>query len=173
MYAFSAAIGTRVLRAEGAVLLAPPPGPAALLVRAGYAALTVGGPERIPRVVTLDYDVGGAAAVAGFASPRAEVRLSLDGRPAGLDQADVSGRFGVLASNAPLAPGSRRLQVEANGVRAELTAQVSPAAPLAGAPFRAIREAGAWRVDWAPSGGGVQTTLVFDEPAASTPGGRR
>lgn len=168
MYALAGQVGARVLRAEGAVLLAPPPGPPALMVRAGYAALALGAVERSPRVVALDYDAGGAAAVAGFAAPRAEVRLSLDGRPAGIDQADASGRFAVLAASAPLAPGPRRVQVEANGARAEVAAVVSPPRPLQ-APFRAMREEGAWRVDWAPAGGGVQTTLVFDLPAGAAP----
>ena len=168
MYALAAQVGARVLRAEGAVLLAPSPGPPVLVVRAGYAALALGPSEPSPRVVALDYDAGGAAAVAGFTAPRAEVRLSLDGRPAGIDQADANGRFAVLAASAPLNPGPRCLQVEANGSRAEVVAVVSPPGPLQG-PFRAVREAGAWRVDWAPAGGGVQTTLVFDQPVDKAP----
>lgn len=169
MYALSARIGERVIRAEGAVLALPQPGPPAVLARAGVAALPLEGPSPRLHITTLDYDAGGGAAVGGVGPARARVRLSIDGMEAGLDQADARGRFAVLGANRPLEEGARRLVVEVTGGRAEALAQVSPAAPLGQAAFRAVRQDGGWRVDWARSGGGVQTTLVFDLPAGTAP----
>jgi hypothetical protein len=34
---------------------------------------------------------------------------------------------------------------------------------LAGAYYRASRIEGAWRIDWATPGGGVQSTILFDQ----------
>ena len=162
MYALSARIGERVVRGEGALLALPAPGPPAMLARAGFAALPLGGPSPGLRIMALDYDAGGGAAVAGIGPARARVRLSIDGMQAGLDQADAQGRFAVLGANAPLENGNRRLKVEIEGGQTEVDAAVTHPAPLGGKAFRAVRQAGGWRVDWARSGGGVQTTLVFD-----------
>ena len=167
MFSVSAEAGDETVRAEGALLVLPLPASPALLVRAGFAALVLG-PTPAPKaagIVALDYDGGGGAAVAGFASPGAQVRVSLDGQPAGLDQANAKGRFAVMAPNRRLAAGRRRIEIEAQGAPPiGVEAEVSPPAPLS-APYRAVRQAGAWRVDWAPPGGGVQTTLVFDGAA--------
>jgi hypothetical protein len=98
------------------------------------------------------------------------VRLRIDGVAAGLDQADARGRFAVIGASRPLEPGQRRLRVEmGGGGQAEVVAQVSPVAPLAGSAFRAVRQDGGWRVDWARAGGGVQSTFVFDiQPEAAS-----
>ncbi|HTI68239.1 MAG TPA: hypothetical protein VL460_11900 [Caulobacteraceae bacterium] len=169
MYALSARIGERVVRAEGAVLALPLPGPPALLARAGVAALPLEGPSRGLSLTALDYDEGGGAAVAGVSPAGARVRLSIDGIQAGLDQADARGRFAVLGASRPLEPGQRRLRVEMDGAApAQAAVMVSRAAPLGRAAFRAERQAGGWRVDWARAGGGVQTTLVFDVAGAGS-----
>lgn len=162
MYALSAQIRERVVRAQGAVLALPPPGPPAVVARAGFAALPLEGPSPSLRITALDYDAGGGAAVAGVGPAGARVQLSIDGIQAGLDQADARGRFAVLGANRPLERGNRRLQVAIRGAQAEVEAAVSPAAPLGAAAFRAVRQTGGWRVDWARAGGGLQTTLVFD-----------
>jgi hypothetical protein len=171
MFALSAAVGDRVVRAEGAVLALPPSGPAAVLARAGTGVVPLDGPSRQLRVTALDYDEGGGAAVAGTSPPGARVRLSIDGAQDGFDQADAQGRFAVVGAARPLTPGSRRLLVEMDGAApAALVASVSPAAPLGKTAFRAVRQEGAWRIDWARAGGGVQTTVVFDTPIADRAG---
>lgn len=167
MFAFSAIGGGRTVRAEGAVVTLPAPATPALLARAGFGVLGLGQGAGAPVILAVDHDQSGGAAVSGLAAPNASVRLSLDGMPAGLAQADARGRFAVLAANRTLEPGRRRIEVETEAGRAQVTVASTIAAPLSGAPFRASRMDGGWRIDWAPPGGGVQTTLVFD--AAETP----
>jgi len=41
---------------------------------------------------------------------------------------------------------------------------VSAPAPISGLPFHATRLAGSWRIDWLTPGGGVQCTIILDEP---------
>ena len=166
MFALSANLDGRTIRAEGAVLILPEPGPPALLVRAGFAAAPLGAAARTPSVTALDYDRGGGAAVAGLARPMARVRLSIDGMAAGVAQADEDGRFAVLAANRPLSPGRRRLQIDTDAGQAEVQVEVSQPVPLGEAVYRASRLEGGWRIDWVPAGGGVQTTVVFDQAAA-------
>jgi len=167
MYAFSAQEQDRVVRGEGALLVTPSPGPSALLLRPGFGALSPGGAEDQPRMVAVDYDASGGAAVAGLARPGAAVRLSVDDAPAGLAQADALGRFAVVAANRTLGPGPHRIQVETEQGRSQVVIDVSPAAALGASAYRATRRGGGWRIDWAPPGGGVQTSLVFDAEAAS------
>ena len=162
MFAVSADAGGETVRAEGALLVLPAPGPPGLLARAGSAAQVLGAAPKAARVVALDYDGEGGAAVAGFAPPGGQIRLSLDGQPAGVDQANAKGRFAVMAPNRRLPAGQRRIEIEVQGAPpASVEAEVSPPQPLS-APYRATRQNGAWRIDWRPPGGGVQTTLVFD-----------
>jgi hypothetical protein len=161
MFAFSAQAGPRIVRGEGAVLLPPAPAPAALLLRPGFGAFSLGPASDVPVIVAIDYDASGGAAVAGLAPPSTPVRLSLDGDPAGVGQTDAQGRFAVIAANRTLAPGARVVEVETAAGPAEVRINVSPAAPLNGTPYRATAQATGWRIDWAPPGGGVQTTLVF------------
>ena len=163
MFAFSALAGDRVVRGEGAVLLSPGPAPPALLLRSGFGALSVGLAPGGPLIVAVDYDASGGTAVAGMAPANAPIRLSLDGVFAAPAQSDGQGRFAVMAVNRTLAPGARSVEVETASGRAEVRIMMSPPAPLS-APYRATREGKAWRIDWAPPGGGVQTSLVFDMP---------
>lgn len=167
MYALSARLGDRTIRAEGAVMVLPPPGPPLLMARAGFAALPLEGPAQRLQITALDYDSGGGAAVAGVGPARARVRLTIDGVEAGLDQADAKGRFAVIGANRPLEPGLRTLRVEAGGGgAAEIKVQVRAVQPLGDAAFRAERQDGGWRLDWARAGGGVQSTFVFDDTSA-------
>jgi len=164
LFAFSAQTGDRILRGEGAVLLPPGPAPPALLLRPGFGALSVGLAPGGPLIVAVDYDASGGTAVAGMAPANAPVRLSLDGVFAAPAQSDGQGRFAVMAVNRTLAPGARIVEVETTSGKAEERIMMSPAAPLNGAAYRATRQGNAWRIDWTPSGGGVQTSLVFDAP---------
>lgn len=168
MFAFSAVAGDRTLRGEGAVLLTPAPGPAALLLRAGFGALALGQAEPSPRIVAIDYDANGGAAVAGLADKKAAVQLNLDGTLAGRSEADENGHFAVMAANRNLASGARRIEIDAVGGRDQVTIDVSKPAPLKGAAYRASRISNGWRIDWAPTGGGVQTTLVFTPQSAGS-----
>ena len=167
MFAFMAELDGRTIRGEGAVLVAPPPGPAALVLRPGFGAASVGTGAARPSIVAVDYDASGGAAVAGLAAPNAAVRLSVDGTPAGIGQADAAGHFSVMALNRTLAPGERRIDVETPGGRAQVRVTASAPEPLGGAAYRAVRQPQGWRIDWAPPGGGVQTSLVFDAPGAA------
>ena len=154
----------RVIKAEGPVMVLPAPGPPAVTPRAGFGALPVGKPGALV-IVAVDYDAGGGAAVAGLSPPRALVKLFIDGAQAGSDESDDRGRFAILAAARPVAPGMRTLQVSAGSATDQVQAAVAPPAPLVGQFYRAQREEGRWRIDWALTGGGVQTTLVFDERA--------
>jgi len=164
MLAFWAETGDRAVRSEGALFVAPAPSPPALLLRPGFGALSLAGPREQPELVAVDYDPSGGAAVAGLARPNAAVRLSLDGVQAGIGQADAQGRFAVVAANLTLEDGVRRIEVETPQGGAEAMIRVSPVQPLGSLVYRATRQTDGWRIDWAPPGGGVQTTLVFDVP---------
>ncbi len=160
MFAFMAESEGRLVHAEGALLLMPHPGPAALLVRAGAGALVFDRPSLAPTLDALDYDPGGSVAVAGRARPGATVRLTLDGAPAGSGQADKVGRYTILAANRrlPFGPHAAAAQTAEGGTarRFDLTAPDSLTRP-----YQVQAESGAWRLEWAIPGGGVQTTLVF------------
>ena len=82
-----------------------------------------------------------------------ELTMTIDGAPAGLDQADARGRFAGIGANQPLRNGGRRLRVETQGDAAAVAVAVTPAPPLGRSAFRAVREPGGWRVDWARAGG--------------------
>jgi hypothetical protein len=168
MFAVSAKAGADVLRAEGALIVLPAPATPAVLARAGFGAAALAPSGGAPQLVALDYDSSGGAAVAGLAAKGAEVRLSLDGDDAGIDQADDLGRFAIVAPNQRLSAGRHTVAVEASGGVVRVDTVYSAPQPLA-SPFRAVRQSGAWRVDWSLPGGGVQTTVVFDPPAQGRP----
>jgi hypothetical protein len=139
-----------------------------MLLRPGAGALGLGRGEDGPAIIAIDYDAGGGAAVAGLAPPNTPVRLSLDGADAGEGQTDAQGRFAVLAANRTLAPGARTVEVETAAGVAQARLVVSPPGSLQGAAYRAVRQERGWRIDWAPRGGGVQTTIVFDRPGPAS-----
>ena len=168
MFSVAAQAGPATLRGEGALIVLPAPGPPALLARAGFAAVPLSQGSGATEIVALDYDSGGGAAIAGLAAPDAEVRLTMDNEPAGIGQADAAGRFAILAPNRRLSSGTHTLAVEVQSGNASARASVQPPIDLT-APFRAARQPGAWRMDWALPGGGVQTTLVFDAAAPAAP----
>jgi hypothetical protein len=164
MFALAADEAGRSVHAQGAVVVAPSPSPAALMVRAGSGALPVGPSSARPVIQAVDYDPGGFAAVAGLAPANATVRLSLDGAFAGEARADSQGRFEVLAANRALSLGRHTVLAATATANAETQVAIEGFAPL-DAPYRAIREPGLWRVEWVPPGGGLQTTLVLDAPS--------
>ena len=174
LFALSAEVAGRTVRAEGALAAAPPGSTAAALVaRAGAASATAGSatPGGPPALEAIDFDRGGGLAAAGRAAAGATLKLSVDGAAVGAGRADALGRFGLTGVGAPLKPGLHEVRVETQGAAVEAQVDTSAATPLAGVAFRAARAASGWRVDWAPPGGGVQSLLWLDAPAA-TPGGR-
>ncbi len=160
MFALSEIVDGRVVHAEGALIVLPRPAPAAVLARAGFGSLILehSGPE--PSLTTIDYDPGGFAAFSGTAKPGSTVRLSLDGAPAGLAQADAMGRYAVLAANHRLSFGAHLASLATGSGEIRRSFQLIQPGPLT-SPYQAQGEADGWRVEWAAPGGGVQTTLIL------------
>ena len=167
MFALSVDAAGHVLRSEGAVIVAPAPAYPLLLARAGAAALPAGDGARAPAIVSVDYDRGGGVSIGGFAAPGSALRLTVDGVQAGQAQADGRGRFGVAVTGGQARPGAHifAVQTAAGAVSARAILSTPPELD---APFRAVREAGAWRIDWAPPGGGAQTTVLIDQRATGS-----
>jgi hypothetical protein len=168
MFAMEGDDAGRILHAEGALLLLPPPGPRAVLARPGYGSLVLGAHATGLRLEGLDFDGAGGGAASGQAPPGAAVRLLLDHQPAGTGVADRDGRFTVLNLDprvAPMAPGPHLFRVETAGGGAQETRfDVADAAPPPGQVFMAKRTGAAWSVTWRIPGGGAQTSVIFDEP---------
>ena len=88
----------------------------------------------------------------------------------GDSEADAGGWYTVLdlSARTPLMPGdhSLRIETQTNGHAAAVEGRwtVTRAATLGADVFHASHDPGAWRVDWRIPGGGVQTTVVFDQP---------
>ena len=87
--------------------------------------------------------------------------VRLDGHEATEGRADATGRYvASLGSQTPIRPGAHELQVSGDGFTDRVTAQLSPAAPLAQGPARSQLTPAGLRVDWLTPGGGVQSTLL-------------
>jgi hypothetical protein len=163
MFALSEIIDGHVVHAEGALIILPRPASAVLLARAGFGSLTIEHAGAGPSLATIDYDPGGFAAFSGTAQPGATVRLSLDGGPVGLAQADAMGRYAVLAANHRLSFGAHVALIETGAGEIRKAFELIQPGPLT-SPYQASAEPGGWRVEWAAPGGGVQsvqTTLVL------------
>lgn len=164
LFAISSRQAGRTVHAEGALVTLPHARVAAVMVRAGYAALPIGTGGHLD-IVAVDYDPNGFAGVSGVATPRSPVRLSVDGLPAGVTETDAQGRFAVLAANRPLSFGSHVLEAATPGGVVRQTVELTPPTPLNG-PYSASSVPAGWTVEWALNGGGVQTTLVMAPPHA-------
>jgi hypothetical protein len=160
MFALSELVDHRVVHAEGALIVLPRPAPTALLARAGFGSLILQHAGAAPSLITIDYDPGGFAAFSGTGQPGATVRLSLDGAPAGLAQVDSMGRYSVLAANHRLSFGPHQALIETGAGEIRRQFQLIQPGPLTSA-YQASAEADGWHVEWAATGGGVQTTLVL------------
>ncbi len=148
----------RNLQSEG-YLAVTPRGQAAQL-RAGAGALVLtAGPARL-RILAVDFDRKGGTVVSAQASPGAMVTLRVDGVLRGRLAAGADGRVS-MALDEPLAAGPHSFEIADGRARVQLAADMSPAGPVVGAPFRSSRNPGGWRIDWMTPGGGVQTTLLI------------
>jgi hypothetical protein len=151
----------RLVHSEGALILLPPSGPPALLVRAGAGAEVFAAPTVRPALDALDYDPSGFSAAAGRARPGAMVRLIMDGALAGAGQADAGGRYSILAANSRLAFGAHTALVQSADGQADRRFTISPPGPTLTTPYQVDPTPAGWRLEWAIPGGGVQITLVF------------
>jgi len=161
LYSLSSDIAGRLLRARGYVAVLPAPGLAAAMLAPGEGAQAFDWPSGGVSIRAVDFDSSGAAVVSGGAPAGDAVRLRLDGADAGEDQADAKGDYSVSMSRS-LTRGRRVVAARAAHGSASATLDVRPAAPIAAPPLADERLEGAWRLDWTPPGGGVQTTVLFD-----------
>jgi len=164
LYSLSSDTAGRLLRARGYVAALPAPGPAAAMLAPGEGAQAFGWPSAGGvNIRAVDFDSSGAAVASGSAPADDAVRLRLDGADAGEDQADAKGDYSVSMSRS-LTRGQHTIAAHTAHGSASATLDMRPGAPIAAPPLAAERVGGAWRLDWTPPGGGVQTTVLFDPP---------
>jgi hypothetical protein len=160
LYGLSVTQGDRSIQAQGYVAVTPT---GAALLRAGAGAVVFVAPGGNVRILALDFDRKGGAVISGIGPPNSPVKVSVDGVASGSMNAGANGRFSA-ALDRPLAAGAHRLEVTgagSNGVDVDVSLAVAPA----GGPFQSERVAAGWRIDWMTPGGGIQSTLLFDEGA--------
>ena len=155
--------GGRVVQAMGYLFIAP----------GSIARLRVGGGTEVVTQtrytlapLTLDYDNKGAATLSGFAGKGETVSLRVDGVERGQATTDPEGRFSIALSQ-PLTAGAHGFELRGPSGDIPFSANVSAPTAPSGQPYVAIRQGGAWRVDWITPGGGEQTTLIL--PGADAP----
>lgn len=147
--------------AEGWLFVPPTePGRAALL-RPGAAAWVFGTEPGL--LAAVDYDGDGGAAVSGKTEPDRDIRVFVDGAPAGQVRSDAQGRYSLRLSR--VAPGAHAVRVVAGEETMERTLNLAVATPSQ--TYTASRETGGWRVDWTAPGGGLQSTILVTGPGAS------
>jgi hypothetical protein len=140
-------------------LFLPPDQPArAVLLRPGAGAMALPGADLLAAV---DYDGGGGATASGFAPPNTMVDVFVDSTEPQETRSDAEGFWAVRFAQA-LSAGPHVIHVRA--VAAQIDRKVVLAARRVTGPFQAVREAEDWRVDWSPTGGAAQTTLIFLGP---------
>jgi len=163
LYGVSMKDGERMAQAEGYLLVAAD-GQAAQL-RGGAGTVVLAPASRAPRILAVDYDRDGGAVVSGVATPGVDLTLRVDRAARGETKADKQGRF-IIALTEPLNPGSHAFEVVGEGASDVRQVDVTASAHLTAAPYQGARTDSGWRVDWMTPGGGEQTTLLFERPAA-------
>lgn len=159
LFALSMTVGARVSPSEG-YLAVTPDGQAAQL-RGGAGAVVLAPPSRRPVILAMDFDRGGAAMISGIGTIDAEIGLRVDRTAAGASSVDRQGRF-TFALSQPLGSGPHEVELSGEGGEDVVIAEGQRAAPL-DRLFRAERAGRAWRIDWMTPGGGMQSTLLFDQ----------
>lgn len=165
MFGLSEEINGRLVQGEGYIVLLPAPGRAGALLRAGGGAAALDGEGPVLEIDAVDFDAGGATVISGAARTGQPLKLTVDQAPAAESRPDSKGRFAIGLA-AMLRPGDHTLTIEQAGAQASARIHLSPPQPIAGSPYRGVREANDWRVDWTTPGGGVQTALIVDRPGS-------
>ena len=163
LFGVAETVGARSVQAEG-YLAVTPQGRAAQL-RAGAGAQVVSAPSRRPLILALDFDRDGAAMISGVGTINAEIGLRLDRTAAGGAAIDRQGRYSFALSR-PMSPATHELEISGEGGE-DVVVVATGRPPALDQPFRASRLPNAWRIDWMTPGGGAQTTLLIDPPAAT------
>ena len=163
LYGLSMNNNERTAQAEGYVLVTAE-GEVAQL-RAGSGALVLSRASNAPRILAIDYDRDGGAVVSGVAAPGVDLALRVDRASRGETKSDAKGRF-LIALAEPLKPGSHDFEVAGRGGEDRRQVETTMPARLASGPYAGARTDFGWRVDWMTPGGGEQTTLLFERPAA-------
>jgi len=163
LFGLSMSDGERSAQAEGYMMMTANGRIAQL--RAGAGAVSLAPASASPRILALDYDREGGAVVSGVAAPGASLALRVDRARRGETKADARGRFSIAFSE-PVAMGPHELEVSGDGGADVRRVVLSPALSVGEGPYLGRRTDYGWRVDWMPPGGGVQTTLLFEGPAA-------
>lgn len=163
LFGLSMSDGQRSAQAEGYMMMAAD-GTVAQL-RAGAGAVKLAPASAAPRILALDYDREGGAVVSGVAAPGATLALRVDRAARGETKADPRGRFSISLSE-PIGMGPHELEVSGEGGADVRAVNVAPAGSVGAGPYVGRRTDFGWRVDWMPPGGGIQTTLLFEGPAA-------
>jgi hypothetical protein len=158
LYGLSMAAAQRQVQAQGYILLSPDGRAALMRAGAGVVTLQSGG---APRITALDFDAEGGAVASGVAPPETPVTIRADGRQVAEGRSDAAGRFSI-AFNQPIAEGRRQVEAVGEDWQARAVFEVTPAEPVAGAPYRAAAMPGGVRVDWMTPGGGLQSSLILD-----------
>lgn len=142
-----------IVPGEGLLFLPPGRDGRAALLRPGAAAVRFND----ALVGAVDYD-GGGVLVSGRAAPGAEVRVTVDGSPAGAALAGGDGRYVVRL---PSTPAGLHV-IRATTGQATSAVSIRLAAPE-GATFRASMTDSGWRVIWPLPGGGAQATWIVGD----------
>ena len=162
VYGLSEDLDGRIVQGEGYIVVLPPPGRPAALLRAGGGAHVLSDRAGTFGVTAVDFDTGGGTVISGLAPAGSALRLTIDGAPAPSEaKADRQGRFSI-GSPVMIKPGPHQIRVQSATEVAAADIAVGPPRPISGQLYRAARQGGAWRVDWTTPGGGAQTSLILD-----------
>src|SRR5690606_8285247 len=108
-------------------------------------------------VGAVDYD-GGSVLVSGRITPGAEVRVTVDGSPAGAALAGGDGRYVVRLP--PMPAGLHVIRATAGQATAAVSIRLE--APEGPAFSASLTDSG-WRVIWPLPGGGAQATWIVGD----------
>lgn len=142
-----------IVPGEGWLFLPPGRDDRAALLRPGAAAVRFND----AMVGAVDYD-GGGVLVSGRAAPGVEVRVTVDGSPAGAALAGGDGRYVVRL---PPTPAGLHV-IRATSGQATSAVSIRLETPE-GATFRATTTDSGWRVIWPLPGGGAQATWIVGD----------
>ena len=163
LYGLSMKNSERMAQAEGYILVTADGGVAQL--RGGSGAVALSKSSNAPRILAIDYDRDGGAVVSGVAAPGVELALRVDRASRGETKSDAKGRF-LIALAEPLKPGPHDFEVSGRGGEDRRQVDITMPRRLETGPYAGERTDFGWRVDWMTPGGGEQTTLLFERPAA-------